>query len=230
MYRIVLVGPAAGTKPFVVLSALLDKKGLIHWDQSLIITELVTRETPFLELVKKHNLDHIHVTDLSLESDLDKIAKIRPEFIISCGWGAKICTAALDLPTIAALNCHSSFLPDYKGADIYVHYWANCEDWMGASIHYMTEKFDEGRILAQKRGELYPNDTPESILKRISELTAGLLPDALDLAATAYEGIQQSGGRYFYRIRGKKVRLYRWYNYMAKITGLPKKLTPHKKI
>ena len=101
---------------------------------------------------------------------------------------------------------------------------------MGATIHYMTNKFDEGNIVVQKRIPVLKNDTPKTMLERLSILTAYLLREALPLAATGYQGITQSGGRYFYKISGRKLRFHRWYNRVAIRLGLPRRLTPFRVI
>lgn len=225
-YSIVFIGPAAGVKPFVVLSSLLDEP--IDWNKSLIITDMPKRTSPFLELIAKNALAHHIALDLSLKNDVSKIKQQTPDFLISCGWGTKIVSEAIDAPRIAAINCHSSLLPDYKGASVFQHYWANCEDWMGATIHYMTEKFDEGNIIAQQKMRIYRWDARSTILWRLSEMTAVLLREALLLVSSGYQGVPNSGGRFFYKISSRKLRFYRWYNLLALRLGIPRRITPHK--
>jgi|APSaa5957512622_1039677.scaffolds.fasta_scaffold10732_3 folate-dependent phosphoribosylglycinamide formyltransferase PurN len=223
LYSIVFIGPASGVKPLVVLSSLLDGPAL--WSNILIVTDTVQHATPFLNLVQQHKLQHLTVTDLTLKDDESILETMNPDFLISCGWGAKLSAQVLAVPKIAALNCHSSFLPDYKGSSVYKHYWANCEEWMGATVHYMTNKFDEGNIVVQKRIAVLKNDTPKTMLERLSTLTAFLLREALPLSATGYQGMHQSGGRYFYKISGRRLRFHRRYNLLALRLGLPRYLT-----
>ena len=40
----------------------------------------------------------------------------------------------------------------------------------GISIHYVNPFYDEGQIIFQTRCDVYPNDTPETLAKRVHNL------------------------------------------------------------
>jgi methionyl-tRNA formyltransferase len=225
-FTVVFIIPIAGIKPYVVISSLIDS--CIDWKKSFLISDKPLNETKLLQLINNHNLNHYITEDLSLKNYIDKIKYATPDFIISCGWGSKISSEIINLSNIASINCHSSYLPDYKGVAVFNHYWANCEDNMGATIHFLTDKFDQGNIIAQQKIKIFNWDSKKSMLWRISEITAVLLREALLLTFVGYKGKVNYGGRYFYKISPLKLKIYRLYNLLAKKFNIDKRLTPHK--
>jgi len=136
------------------------------------------------------------------------------DYLISCGWNKKISEKALGMANKESINCHSSYLPDYKGAGAYKHAWANLEPFAGATVHIMTPKFDSGNILAQAQVKIFWWDTPGSILERIAEMTTVLLCNAILKINAGYYGRSQKGatGRYFYKTHNAKLILFRFAN------------------
>lgn len=65
----------------------------------------------------------------------------------------------------------------------------------------MNDDFDDSKILLQGKLKLYLEETPEILHRRISEITAYLIPNAVHLVESEYIGIKQRGlARYFYKI------------------------------
>lgn len=70
------------------------------------------------------------------------------------------------------LNVHPSLLPKFGGKGMYgmrVHeaVLAAQETESGASVHIVTEHYDEGKILVQRRCPVNRGDTPESLAERV---------------------------------------------------------------
>lgn len=85
------------------------------------------------------------------------------------------------------LNVHPSLIPSFCGAGFYglrVHE-AALEKGVkvtGATVHFVNEECDGGRIIAQKAVEVREGDTPERLQKRVMEEAEWkLLPQALAL-------------------------------------------------
>jgi phosphoribosylglycinamide formyltransferase-1 len=89
------------------------------------------------------------------------------------------------------INVHPSLLPSFCGPGLYgikVHEAALLRGVKitGATIHLVNEIPDGGKILLQKAVAVEPEDTPESLQRRVMEEAEWiLLPQALeDLCAT----------------------------------------------
>src|SRR3954447_5383840 len=74
------------------------------------------------------------------------------------------------------INIHPSLLPKFPGLEAWKQALAAGEKLTGCTVHYVDEKIDHGRILAQRETTILPNDTPESLHSRIQMLEHDLYP------------------------------------------------------
>ncbi|RQG96181.1 formyltransferase family protein [Natrarchaeobius oligotrophus] len=176
------------------------------------------------EYYKKRGIEAVVTNNVANPVDaIDEVVD-DPEYIVACGWPAKIDSETLNFPTKAALNCHSSYLPDYKGQSVYRVQWAHAEENGGATIHHMTEELDEGRIVCRQQFHISLFDTPFDIMQRYTELTAALVRESILLTDTGYEGRDHAGGRYYSKISWKKTIAYGIINHILRGIGLDKRL------
>ncbi len=91
------------------------------------------------------------------------------------------------------INVHPSLIPSFCGEGFYglrVHRAAL--DYgvkvTGATVHYVNEIPDGGRIIAQKAVDILPGDTPETLQRRVMEQAEWiLLPRAAEEVAKAIQ-------------------------------------------
>ena len=50
----------------------------------------------------------------------------------------------------------------------------------GATVHFVNEEYDKGKILLQRTVPVLPGDTPETLAARVLECEHQLYPDALE--------------------------------------------------
>jgi len=87
------------------------------------------------------------------------------------------------------INIHPALIPSFCGAGMYgirPHQAAIAKGVKvsGATVHFVNENYDEGPILLQKAIDVLPNDTPETLQKRImQECEWKILPEAIRLIA-----------------------------------------------
>ena len=90
------------------------------------------------------------------------------------------------------LNVHPSLIPSFCGDGFYglrVHEAALQKGVKvtGATIHFVNEITDGGDIIAQKAVEVLPDDTPETLQKRVMvEAEWVLLPQAVETVAKSF--------------------------------------------
>jgi len=119
---------------------------------------------------------------------LERVEAAGVDVICLCGWLKK-----LELPPRwqgRILNIHPALLPKYGGPGMYgmhVHraVVAAGERESGCTIHLVDNVFDNGRILAQAKVPVLPEDTPEDVQHRIYEQEMRLYPEALAAYLTA---------------------------------------------
>jgi formyltetrahydrofolate-dependent phosphoribosylglycinamide formyltransferase len=94
-----------------------------------------------------------------------------------------------------ALNVHPALIPAFSGKGFYGHHVheAVLEKGVkltGATVHFVSEGYDEGPILLQSAIEVLDEDTPESLAQRVQALERELVPKAIGLIATGRVEIQ----------------------------------------
>ncbi len=88
------------------------------------------------------------------------------------------------------LNVHPSLIPAFCGRGYYglkVHEAAlrRGVKYTGATVHFVNEIPDGGRILLQKPVPVLPGDTPETLQRRVMEMAEWiLLPEAAELVSS----------------------------------------------
>jgi len=88
----------------------------------------------------------------------------------------------LAVPAKGAINLHGALLPDYRG--LLPAFWvlANGEAYTGATVHYMSEKVDQGPVILQERVAIRADDTVHTLVQRTKvDVGAPLLVRALEL-------------------------------------------------
>ena len=106
-------------------------------------------------------------------------------------------------PVIAAfrgriINVHPALLPAFGGKGMYGHrvheaVLASGARESGATVHLVDEVYDHGRILAQARVPVLPDDTPQRLAARVLEAEHRLLPAVVLAAAEAGQPVSCPG-------------------------------------
>ena len=73
------------------------------------------------------------------------------------------------------INIHPALLPKYGGKGMYGHFVHDAviaakEPESGITIHYVNEKYDDGATILQERVAITPDDTPDTLAKKIQVL------------------------------------------------------------
>jgi len=132
---------------------------------------------------------------------VEQIRALQPDFFFSFYYREMLKAPLLAIPKQGALNMHGSLLPKYRGR-VPVN-WAiiRGERETGSTLHYMTEKPDDGDIVAQQAVPILPDDTALHVFQKVTvaaemalnavlpELLAGRAPRAKqDLSLGGYFG------------------------------------------
>lgn len=115
---------------------------------------------------------------------LDILKKWQPDLVVLAGYLVKVPELVIKTYPGKIINIHPSLLPDYGGKGFYglnVHQAVINDNRTesGCTVHIVTEQFDEGPILAQRKVSVLENDTPESLAARILIEEHQLLPETI---------------------------------------------------
>jgi len=110
---------------------------------------------------------------------VELVRELAPELIVVVAYGQIIPGAILSIPSKGSINVHGSLLPAYRGAAPIQWAIVHGEKETGVTTMLMDEGMDSGPILLQKRTLIRPEDTGESLEKRLAIIGAELLVETL---------------------------------------------------
>jgi folate-dependent phosphoribosylglycinamide formyltransferase PurN len=155
-----------------------------------------------VEALAKRNVPTTEATDPRTPADaIELVANGSVDYLVACGWLYKIPPDAVALADRAAINCHPSYLPAYRGLHSHWHQWAHAEAYGGVTVHFISEEFDEGDVVAQARFHIELWDTPLDIFRKFCDLTPVVLREALALLEHSYGGTSQGEGHYYSAVK-----------------------------
>ena len=137
-------------------------------------------------VVSRKDFDSIEKWD---EAVVDEVERSGAELIVLAGYLSLLGPKIVSRYSNRIINIRPALIPSFCGAGMYgikPHKAALARGVKvsGATVHFVNENYDEGPILLQKAVDVLPNDTPESLQKRImKECEWILLPQAIRLIA-----------------------------------------------
>lgn len=99
---------------------------------------------------------------------VSRIAGVKPDFLFSFYYRQMLKPALLTVPSWGALNMHGSLLPKYRGRAPVNWAVLHGERETGATLHYMTDKPDNGDIVAQRGVPILPDDTAREVFDKVT--------------------------------------------------------------
>ncbi|MCR5502165.1 MAG: phosphoribosylglycinamide formyltransferase [Lachnospiraceae bacterium] len=117
---------------------------------------------------------------------LEAIDSWKPDLVVLAGFLVILPEELIRRYEGRIINIHPSLIPSFCGTGFYglkVHEEAlrRGVKVTGATVHFVDEGTDTGRIIAQKAVEVLPGDTPEILQRRVMEEAEWvLLPRAID--------------------------------------------------
>lgn len=114
---------------------------------------------------------------------IDTLRKCKVDLIVLAGFLWLIPENLVKNFTI--INIHPALLPKYGGKGMYgmnVHKAVveNGDEKSGISIHYVNEKYDEGKLIFQAECAITPDDTPEKVAEKVHELEYKYFPKVIE--------------------------------------------------
>lgn len=155
-------------------------------DMQLMITcpseqyQYSKNEKDFLDYCADKDLECIVTNDINSEEIIQKIKLLNPDIGISYNWKTLIKRETIDIFPLGILNSHSGDIPRYKGNA--VRNWAivSGEEYMGLTIHQMSEKLDDGPIVIKKNCKINEATSIKNLYDFVSENTPKLFLDAVN--------------------------------------------------
>lgn len=98
---------------------------------------------------------------------LDTLAPFTPDLIVLAGFMRILSADFVHSFADKIINIHPSLLPAYKGMETHQRVLDAGEPYHGATVHFVTEELDDGKIIIQSRIKIRPDDNAESLQQRV---------------------------------------------------------------
>lgn len=118
---------------------------------------------------------------------VEKLKERAIDVVVMAGFMTIVTKDLFEVYNNAVINIHPALIPSFAGPGCYgLHVHEKALEYgvkvSGATVHFVTEECDAGPIILQKAVDVLPNDTPETLQRRIMEQCEWkLLPQAVSL-------------------------------------------------
>ena len=170
-----------GSNLEAIISA--SKSRVIPSEVSAVIAD---RSCKGIDIAKKNKLSSIVINKNNYETNLEfekklieETKKFEPKLIILAGFLHILSKSFLNYFPSKVINIHPSLLPSFKGLD--THKRAKDAGVLihGCTVHFVSEKIDDGKIIAQGATNILRDYSIEEIAKRILKIEHNLYPTAI---------------------------------------------------
>lgn len=140
-----------------------------------------------LERAKNHNIPSFSFTKSEMEAGiLEKtFEEMEVDFVVLAGFLLKIPDGLIHNFPDRMINIHPALLPKHGGKGMYgmrVHEAVkeNGDKETGITIHFVNEKYDDGRVIFQKAVAVEESDSPEDIANKVHALEYKYFPKVIE--------------------------------------------------
>lgn len=189
--RVAVLVSGGGTN----LQALLDAKKAGALQEAEFVCVVSNRKKAYaLERAKANGIEAVYLPTVRYEDReeyhralRDLLLERRIDLVVLAGYLVVLGKPVIEAFRNRILNIHPSLIPSFCGPGCYgikVHEMALARGVKvtGATVHFVDDGTDTGPIIFQKAIEVLPEDTPESLQRRVMEQAEWkLLPRAVDL-------------------------------------------------
>lgn len=108
------------------------------------------------------------------------------DLVVLAGYMSVLSPAIIEAYRNKIINIHPSLIPKFCGLGMYGHHVhetviAAGEKESGATVHFVDEGVDTGKIILQKAVPVEEGDTPETLAARVLEVEHEILPLAVKM-------------------------------------------------
>lgn len=169
------------------LQAILDSRGKIIKNADICLVASNNKDAYALERAKKHDIETFVIEDE--QRLVEKLKSLEIDFIVLAGYLRILSEDFCKLYSNRIINVHPSLIPSFCGKGFYgikVHekaleYGVKVS---GATVHFVNEIPDGGKIIDQRAVRVHEGDTAEDLQKRVmAEAEHIILPQAVENVA-----------------------------------------------
>jgi len=169
------------------LQAIIDAIESNILKATIVVVMSGSKDAYGLERAKKHDIPALFVGKNVGTEDLLK-NKYKADYIVLAGWKRIVSQSMIDMFPNKILNLHPGLIPDTIDGEVknpdgtnglwnrgkltddaIANFLTNKATYAGSTVHFLSNEFDFGTVLGRCFEKIRPNDTIESLYKRLKE-------------------------------------------------------------
>ncbi|MCL2415755.1 MAG: phosphoribosylglycinamide formyltransferase [Defluviitaleaceae bacterium] len=196
MFQIAVLVSGGGSN----LQALIDSIESQYIENARIAAVISSNRNAYaLERARHHGINCAVFSKKDFKDETERenamLAYLNPlkiDLIVLCGSLMVLGEKTLKAYENRIINIHPSLLPAFGGKGYYgikIHEAAikRGVKISGATVHFVNDVIDGGKIIAQSAIDVLPDDTPETLQKRVLETEWQILPKAVKMLLSEKE-------------------------------------------
>lgn len=173
------------------LQALIDKEKAGQLPDTKIVRVIASKDTAYA-LTRAQEAGIETSVAKTQEEVLAQLKECGAEFIVLAGYMKVLAPEVIGEYRDRIINIHPSLIPKYCGKGFYgmhVHRAVieGGEKESGATVHFVDEGVDTGKIILQEKVPVLEGDTPEELAARVLEVEHEILAKGLAKAVKDYK-------------------------------------------
>jgi phosphoribosylglycinamide formyltransferase-1 len=115
---------------------------------------------------------------------LEELQNVEADIVCLAGYMRMIGKEIIDVYRGRMLNIHPALLPKFGGKGMYGHHVHEVvvkarEKKSGATVHFVEEEYDTGKIIIQREVEVLKSDTSQDVAKKVLAIEHRIYPEAI---------------------------------------------------
>ena len=186
MIKLGVLGSTNGTDLQTILDSIAS--GELIGEVSVVLSN--RKNAYILERAKNHNvpaffLSHKEKSREEFDAEMTAILKEHAvDLVLLIGFMRILSTKFCQEWRDRLLNVHPSLLPKYAGGmdtNVHENVLKNGDSETGCTIHFVTDEVDGGPILIQKKCNIEPNETVDTLKTKVQQLEGIAFIEAIQL-------------------------------------------------
>jgi phosphoribosylglycinamide formyltransferase-1 len=176
-----ILGSGRGSNCRAILERI--RSGELAADARVVISDVL--DAPILDIAREFSVANAFLPPgqfrarLEPEAEAELVKMLREagvDLVVLAGFMRVLHAPMLKAFPQRIINIHPSLLPKFPGLEAWKQALAAGETVTGCTVHFVDEQVDHGRIIAQRKIAILPEDTPESLHARIQVAEHELYP------------------------------------------------------
>lgn len=147
-----------------------------------LATELAGRHADYANLepiARVAGISYRFIRSINDDSALDFLRSVRPDVLMVLGWSEIVKRSVLGIPKMGTIGSHPTLLPAHRGHHPIIWSLVRGLEQGGVTLFWMSERVDQGSILAQRAFSVALEDDAASVYEKVKATAAELLMESL---------------------------------------------------